>query len=152
MFFKFTVRTARKNLINSLNVKQELNKTMYFRATRTTLNSAKMLRENMTLAEKILWERLKGKQISGLRFRRQHPIEFYIADFYCHKARLVIELDGEIHSQQVEYDDGRSADIEKFGIKVIRFTNTEVEDEIGRVVCEIIEEVNQRLNSPTWDQ
>ncbi len=132
-------------------MKRELYKTMYFRTTPTTLNTAKMLRENMTFAEKILWEKLSGKQICGLRFRRQHPIEFYIADFYCHKARLVIELDGEIHSQQTEYDDGRSAEMEKYGIKVIRFKNTQVETDIDKVVSEIIEAVNKRLKNPTWD-
>ncbi len=133
-------------------MKRELYKTMYFRATPTTLDSAKMLRENMTFAENFLWEKLSGKQICGLRFRRQHPIEFYIADFYCHKARLVIELDGEIHSQQAEYDDGRSAEMEKYGIKVIRFNNNQVENDIDTVVSEIIAAVNQRLKNPTWDE
>jgi very-short-patch-repair endonuclease len=83
----------------------ELNKTMYFRASPETMNNARMLRENMTQTEKLLWERLKGKQILGLRFRRQHPIFIFIADFYCHEARLVVEIDGEIHNQQLEYDD-----------------------------------------------
>lgn len=130
---------------------QELNKTMYFRANRSTLDTAKLLRKNMTSAEKILWRKLSGKQIGGLRFRRQHPIEFYIADFYCHKARLVVELDGEIHSQQGEYDDGRSAEIEKYGIQVIRFKNSQVEEDIDKVIFEITQEVNERIKHRTWD-
>ena len=56
----------------------------------------------MTYHESLLWEKLKGNQISGIRFRRQHPIDLFIADFYCHKARLVVEVDGEIHSDKVE--------------------------------------------------
>lgn len=124
---------------------------MYFRANRSTLDTAKLLRKNMTSAEKILWRKLSGKQIGGLRFRRQHPIEFYIADFYCHKARLVVELDGEIHSQQGEYDDGRSAEIEKYGIQVIRFKNSQVEEDIDKVIFEITQEVNERIKHRTWD-
>lgn len=106
---------------------------MYFRANRSTLDTAKLLRKNMTSREKILWDKLSGKQICGLRFRRQHPIEFYIADFYCHKARLVVELDGEVHKQQSEYDDGRSAEIEKYRIQVIRFDNNQVEEDLEKV-------------------
>ena len=104
----------------------------------------------MTTCEKLLWERLKLKQICGLRFRRQHPIIFFIADFYCHEARLVIEIDGEIHTQRREYDDGRSAEMEKYFIKVIRFTNSEVENNIDNVIRVIEAEVNNRSQSPPW--
>jgi very-short-patch-repair endonuclease len=129
---------------------KELDKTMYFRATPEIINNASMLRENMTASEKLLWERLKGKQICGIRFRRQHPIFIFIADFYCHEARLVVEIDGEIHNQQIEYDDGRSAEMEKFFIKIIRFINYEVENEIDEVIESITNAVNQRLKSPPW--
>ena len=80
--------------------------------------------------------KLKKKQICGLRFRRQHPIDIFIVDFYCHAARLVVEIDGEIHNQQEEYDNGRSAEMEKFGIRVIRLTNKEVEENIEAVSIE----------------
>ena len=123
---------------------------MYFRATPEIINNARMLRENMTASEKLLWERLKTKQICGVRFRRQHPIFIFIADFYCHEARLVVEIDGEIHNQQIEYDDGRSAEMEKFFIKIIRFTNYEVENKIDEVIENITNTVNQRLKSPPW--
>ena len=116
---------------------KELDKTMYFRANHGTFETARLLRNNMTIPEKILWERLKGKNILGLRFRRQPPIDIFIADFYCHEARLVIEIDGEIHEEQIEYDDGREAEIEKYDIKVIRFTNDEIMNEMESVINKI---------------
>jgi very-short-patch-repair endonuclease len=88
---------------------EEIKKSMYYGAKPETFEAARILRENMTLFEKLLWERLKLKQICGVRFRRQHPIDFFIADFYCHEARLVVEIDGEMHNYQREHDDGRSA-------------------------------------------
>lgn len=128
----------------------ELDKTMYFKASPEIMNNAMMLRETMTTCEKLLWEKLKGKQICGLRFRRQHPIFIFIADFYCHEVRLVVEIDGEIHNQQEEHDDGRSAKMEKFDIKVIRFQNYEIENNIEKVVQEIKNAVIQCLKSPPW--
>jgi len=118
---------------------------MYYRARPATLETARMLRNRMTNSEKLLWEKLKGKQLLGLRFRRQHPIDFFIVDFYCHDARLVIEIDGEIHKDQAEYDDGREAEIERFNIKVIRFTNYEVNNDIESVIAKIISIVNERI-------
>jgi len=129
---------------------KELEKTMYYGANPETFTAAKILRDNMTKYEKLLWERLKSKQVTGLRFRRQHPILFFIADFYCHEARLVIEIDGEIHNQQGEYDDGRSAEMEKYFIKVIRFTNSEVENNIDEVIKVIEIELKSRIKSPPW--
>jgi very-short-patch-repair endonuclease len=128
----------------------ELDKTMYFKATPEKMEIAKNLRNNMTQTEQLLWEKLKGKQICGLRFRRQHPIYLFIVDFYCHQIRLVIEVDGEIHDQQAEYDDGRSAEMEKFGIRVIRFRNSEVENDIENVISKIQSIVKERLKSPPW--
>jgi len=124
---------------------KELDKNMYYRARPATLETARMLRNRMTNSEKLLWEKLKGKQLLGLRFRRQHPIDFFIVDFYCHDARLVIEIDGEIHKDQAEYDDGREAEIERFNIKVIRFTNYEVNNDIESVIAKIISIVNERI-------
>ena len=62
-----------------------------------TFNTAHTLRSSMTEAEKVLWNELKSRKFQGLKFRRQHPIHWYIADFYCHEKRLVIEIDGGIH-------------------------------------------------------
>ena len=120
---------------------------MYFRAKPGTLETARILRKRMTNSEILLWEKLKGKQILGLKFRSQHPIDIFIADFYCHKARLVVEIDGEIHEGQIEYDDGREAEIEKYDIKVIRFTNDEVINDIDRVVNKIKEIVSERIKN-----
>ena len=127
---------------------KELDKHMYYRAKPGTLETARLLRKQMTKSEELLWERLRGKQLLGLRFRRQHPIDIFIVDFYCHDARLIIELDGEIHNERVEYDDGREAEIERYNLKVIRFSNHEVLNEIEKVVEIITSVVKERLSSP----
>jgi very-short-patch-repair endonuclease len=124
---------------------KELDKTMYFRAKPVTLETARILRKRMTPCEILLWEKLKGKQLLGLRFRSQHPIDIFIADFYCHEARLVVEIDGEIHEGQIEYDDGREAEIERYGIKIIRFTNDEVINNLDNVVNKIKSIVTERI-------
>jgi very-short-patch-repair endonuclease len=129
---------------------KELDKNMYFGAKAVTIETAKLLRNNMTNYEKLLWEYLKGKQVCGVRFRRQHPIMFFIADFYCHEAKLVVEVDGEIHDDNTDYDDGRSAEMEKFGILVLRVTNSEVETSLEKVISKIETIVNERLKSPPW--
>jgi len=121
---------------------------MYFKAKAETIQAAKLLRENMTEYESILWERLKGKQIDGFRFRRQHPIDFFIADFYCHQARLVVEIDGGIHEKKKEYDEGRTAEMEKFGIKVIRFSNDQIISNLDYVVSIIKKTVTDRVKTP----
>lgn len=123
----------------------ELDKTMYFRANPVTLETARLLRRRMTYSESLLWEKLKGKQLMGLRFRRQHPIDIFIVDFYCHEVKLVIEIDGEIHLDQIEYDDGREADIEKYDIKIIRFTNDEVNNNIEDVIQKIESVIKERI-------
>jgi very-short-patch-repair endonuclease len=129
---------------------EEIEKPMYYGAKPVTFETAKILRKNMTLQEKLLWEKLKLKKICGARFRSQHPIDFFIVDFYCHAARLVVEIDGKHHSNQKDYDDGRSAEMEKHFIKVIRFTNSEVENNIDNVIKVIEDEVKKRSQSPPW--
>jgi len=92
----------------------------------------------MTPAEKKLWQRIR-KQNLGVKFRRQHPINRYIADFYCHEARLIVEIDGGYHNDedQIAYDMGRTRELEEFGIRVIRFTNEEVEMDVEDVLDRI---------------
>ena len=90
----------------------------------------------MTPAETKLWENLNKSQL-GVRFKAQHPIDIFVADFYCHKFKLVIEIDGGIHEYQQAYDDGRTAELEKWGLTVIRFTNEEVLNDIEKVVDSI---------------
>jgi len=129
---------------------EELEKTMYFGAKPAIVNKARILRDNMTYFEELLWDKLKGKQITGLRFRRQHPIDIFIADFYCHAARLVVEIDGEIHCMSDEYDKGKTSEMEKFDIPVIRFTNEEVVNNIEAVIGKINSIALERIKSPPW--
>jgi cyclase len=99
---------------------------------------AKDLRKNMTDAEKILWLYLK-QHFEGFKFSRQHPFGIYIADFYCHKSKLVIEVDGKIHDD-VEIkanDEARQQSIEEAGITVIRFRNEEIFKEPEMVLQKI---------------
>jgi very-short-patch-repair endonuclease len=128
---------------------KELNKLMYYRASAGILDTAKLLRKKMTVSEELLWNRLNKKQILGLRFRRQHPIDIFIADFYCHEAKLVVEIDGEIHAATVDYDLGRTAEMDKFGLKTIRFTNQQVLYDIESVVEEIKRIVSERIHDVT---
>ncbi len=124
---------------------EELNKSMYYGAVPSTFRKATLLRNKMTPEEGLLWERLKGKQICNTRFRRQHPVNRFIADFYCHAAKLVAELDGGIHFQQKGYDEERTGILKEFGIEVIRFLNSEIRTDIDNVLLEIENKVNSRL-------
>ena len=112
---------------------------MFFGASGHIFEKAKELRHHMTPSEMKLWEHLKKNQLEDYRFRRQHPISEFIADFYCHKAKLVVEVDGGIHKmkEQKLYDIDRSTELTKFGIKVIRVTNDQIEKDIDRVLNEI---------------
>jgi very-short-patch-repair endonuclease len=120
---------------------------LFYGASQLITKRAIELRKNMTPVEKELWKHLKNKQILGLRFRRQHPIDIFIADFYCHKIKLVIELDGQIHStpKNIEYDENRTAELERLGIKVIRFKNEEVLENIEEVVSQIKKKCEELL-------
>ncbi len=116
--------------------KIQLDESMWKGATPQIFSNAKQLRENMTNAESILWEKLKNNRFHGLKFRCQHPIHKYIADFYCHKLKLIIEIDGGYHltKNQDEYDNERTENLEFNEIKVIRFTNEEVENNLENVL------------------
>ena len=74
------------------------NRNMFYGANAGTLRAAGILRRNMTKAELVLWDKLKDKKIFKSKFRRQHPVDIFIVDFYCHEYKLVIEIDGEIHN------------------------------------------------------
>ncbi|MEI6901326.1 MAG: endonuclease domain-containing protein [Bacteroidota bacterium] len=77
-----------------------------------------------------------------MRFKAQHPIDIFIVDFYCHKFSLVIEVDGEIHLAQKEYDEGRTAELERLGLTVLRFTNDEVLNDIENVIVKLKRYIN----------
>lgn len=109
---------------------------MFYGASPEIMKRAEYLRKNMTLFEKRVWFRLRSNQL-GVRFRAQHPIDIFIVDFYCHAFKLVVEIDGEIHLSQKDYDQGRTAELKRLGLKVIRFSNKEVENDIGIVIDKI---------------
>jgi len=110
------------------------------------------LRKNATEAEKIFWEQVRNRKFLELKFNRQFPIfddtlgkeTFYIADFYCHEKRLVVELDGMIHDYQMEQDELRTEIMNGKGLKVVRFRNEEVE-----MNCiEVLEKLKDMLTHP----
>ena len=121
--------------------------TMFYNAKPIIFDRAKALRNNMTHAEQVIWEMLKAKQMFGLKFRPQHPMHLFIADFYCHSLKLVIEIDGDIHKsiEQKEYDLNREAELKYWDIKVVRFTNEEVENNTGLVKTKIEELCRNRI-------
>jgi very-short-patch-repair endonuclease len=121
---------------------------MYFGATPAIFKLAKELRKEETEAEKILWTRLNKNQIMGLQFRRQHPINMFVADFYCAKIKLVIEIDGSIHeiTEYQEHDIGRSEILNDFGITVIRFSNEQVIEDIDGTINKIEKTVRELLS------
>ena len=104
---------------------------MFYGAKPDLFEKARNLRQHMTETEEILWQLLKGKQILNLRFRAQHPIDIFIADFYCHPIKLVIEIDGGYHqrTEQREYDLGRTGELANWGIDVVRFTNEQIKND-----------------------
>jgi very-short-patch-repair endonuclease len=116
-----------------------IERNMFYGAGKNIFEKAHELRRNMTLAERIMWDELKNRRTFKVRFRRQHPIDIFIADFYCHEIKLAIEIDGEVHLKEevMKYDDGRTHDIEKFGITILRFTNDDVINRRAKVITEI---------------
>ena len=127
---------------------------MFEGASHLIFGNAKHLRKNMTSAETVLWMHLKNG-IIGFKFRRQHPIGLYIADFYCHKAKLIVEIDGSIHNDQAikENDETRQKELEKWGYIVIRFANQQVivtPEEVVKVITENISQIInlQKQNTP----
>jgi adenine-specific DNA-methyltransferase len=106
------------------------------------IQTARNLRKYPTKAEAILWQVLRNKNLEGFRFRRQHPIGPYIADFFCPKKKLIIEVDGGQHAEQGKKDAERTAFFESKGCRVIRFWNNEVLGNIQGVVDRIAEELD----------
>jgi very-short-patch-repair endonuclease len=118
MIYSKIINESKHNHGASFNIKQK----------------SRELRRIMTETEKILWSKLRKKQQKGMYFRRQHPYNIYILDFYCFKANLVIEVDGPIHDMTIEYDSERTRFLESSGLKVLRFTNEDIESRIDWVL------------------
>lgn len=110
------------------------------------------LRKRSTKAETILWEILRRKNICEKKFYRQFPFfhditgkeTFFVADFYCHEERLIIELDGKYHKHRLAEDEKRTELLDFFGVRVIRFNNSEVEKDLANVVLKIKSNLNCR--------
>ncbi len=106
------------------------------------------VRARSTYYERMIWERVRDRRLGGYKIRRNHQILSYYVDFYCHKRKLVIEVDGSIHqkNEQREYDLNRTQEINSLGISVIRFTNEEVLSDLE----EVLEKILNCLNHPSF--
>ena len=105
------------------------------------------LRQDSTDAEKLLWAELRNRRLKGLKFRRQHPLDKFIVDFYCNEKKLVVELDGALHDEKInkDYDEARTALLAGLNVFVLRFRNEEVINNMKEVLKKI-SEVTGMLN------
>jgi cyclase len=112
---------------------------------RPVIADARRLRANQTRAEAALWNELRGRRL-GPRFRRQHPFDCYVLDFFCREASLVIEIDGDAHATEdaPRRDAERTRVLERHGLRVIRFTNQQVLSEMPRVLQRIFAAIQAR--------
>lgn len=106
---------------------------------------ARRMRRNPTPAESVLWKRLKGNRLEGLHFRRQQILDGFIVDFYCRLAGLVVELDGPVHDETRVYDAERTEILEGRGLRVLRFTNNQVFEDLDEVLSQILDSAEQRI-------
>jgi very-short-patch-repair endonuclease len=108
------------------------------------LVTAKRLRRVSTHEERVLWESLRTNRFHGIHFRRQQVIDGFVADFYCHSAGIVIEVDGPVHGSQRERDAERDRVLKARGLMVLRVTNDEVRADLGGVLTRILEAIESR--------
>lgn len=101
------------------------------------------MRHQPTNAEAVLWRRLKAKRLERFKFRRQEPVAGYITDFLCYEHRLVIEIDGGHHAEQIEADETRTQAIGAEGFRVIRFWNNEIVENLDGVLERIVSELKK---------
>lgn len=122
---------------------------MFYGASNLIFENAKALRNRVTESESLLWGYLSNKQL-GVKFRRQHPISLYIADFYCYEIKLIIEIDGSIHNKPeiLINDIERQKNLEALGITVIRFTNNQLHNNLNSVLDKIKQTIQERLAVP----
>jgi very-short-patch-repair endonuclease len=111
--------------------------TMRWRTSKTIQARATLFREQPTPAEALLWKALRGRQLGGFKFRRQHALGRYIADFCCVEQHLIIELDGPIHMTQRDQDDERTRQLEQLGYTVLRYPNERIEHDLDAVLAEL---------------
>jgi very-short-patch-repair endonuclease len=115
------------------------------RHARAKQSRARQLRHEMTPAESVLWQQLKDNRLGCLHFRRQQIIDGFIADFYCHAAGLIVEVDGSVHANQSDYDALRDKIISARGLQVLRISNTDIETNLECALAEILAIARQRL-------
>jgi very-short-patch-repair endonuclease len=111
------------------------------KTTQAVVNRARSLRQEETLAEKRLWLSLRNRQLVGLKFRRQHPYGQFILDLFCVERQLAVEVDGDVHldPERAAHDAERSEFLAQRGVRVLRFTNEEVEQHLPAVLRKIID-------------
>ncbi len=109
---------------------------------RKTVETARQFRKEPTRSEHILWQALRGKKLDGIKFRRQQPIGTFIVDFYNSAYRLVVEVDGSIHDEQVELDHARQEVLEQLGLNVLRVKAEDVEKNLPSVLAAIRSKIN----------
>jgi len=117
---------------------------MFYGALPILFEFAKEMRNKPTEAESVLWQYLSNNQRKGFRFKRQHPVKYFVADFYCHSKQLIIEVDGGYHQipEQYEYDRNRDYELEELGLRVLHFTNEQVLFDIENTIKLIDNELN----------
>jgi len=108
------------------------------------LRHVRTLRDDQTSSERLLWSRLRLRQVGGFKFRRQHQIGLYICDFASLDGKLIVELDGSQHLKRTEYDDRRDSFLRSAGYRVLRFWNGDVQAELDAVVDTIFEALHRR--------
>jgi len=127
------------NQKKSSEVRAKCHENLHQGASQSTFGHSKELRRKSTEAEKKLWAILRNRQLKGKKFRRQHTIACYVADFYCHECKLVVELDGHHHKKPDarKYDQTRTTALNDLGVTVLRFWNEEVINDAPKVLAKI---------------
>ncbi|MHB1157949.1 MAG: endonuclease domain-containing protein [Phycisphaerales bacterium] len=119
------------------------------RLSPATTERARTLRHEAPIPERVLWSLLRGRRLADFKFRRQHPIGRYFADYCCPRIRLVIELDGMSHDTRVEYDQKRTQFMELLGYRVIRFTDDDLLQNPEAVALTILRELEILTGRPS---
>ena len=117
---------------------------------RKMVETARQFRKEPTKSEHILWQALRGKKMNGIKFRRQQPIGNFVVDFYNSTYRLVVEVDGSVHDDQVEFDQARQVALEELGLNIMRVNAEIVEKNLPLVlgeICKKIEELKLKAGS-----
>ena len=116
----------------------------------TELEKRRLLRQNITKAEKLIWDNIRDRQLENCKFRRQYSVDRFVIDFYSAEFKLAIEIDGDSHFQNgaAEYDQARQEFMESVGIKFIRFTNNDVYGNLSGVLESIVQYIRDLRTSP----